>query len=110
MPGILRDALREHGGSDEKIEVVPSEHDAMERALAVATPGDLVLFFGDNVTRCWKQITAFEPGGEAQSTVSDDAQTEAPAAPPRPAPPEFSFEGELIRDERGVRLAREQDD
>ena len=96
--------------AEAQIEIVPDESEAVERALAVAGHGDLVLFFGDNVARCWKQITEFVPGREASSEGSTGAAGAAPAAPPRPAPPEFSYEGELIRDERGVRLAREQDD
>ena len=62
VPGLMRESLLEHGVSDAQIEIVPAERDAMSRALAVAAPGDLVLFFGDNVARCWKQITEFVPG------------------------------------------------
>jgi cyanophycin synthetase len=74
-------------------------------------PGDLLLVFADALVRSWKQITKFRPAGapEPAARVATPAptytMTEAPAEPP-PAP---SFEG-LLRDERGIRLAREVDD
>ncbi len=80
----------------------------------LAGAGDLVLIFGDDIRRCWQQITDFVPGGEARSERRD--ATERPEAPApaaglsRPPVPALDLDGELIRDERGVRLAREEND
>ena len=63
--------------------------------------------FGDDIKRCWKQIIYFDAGAEPRRTK---------AAPKVEIPLEDleSFEldadVELIRDERGVRIAREAGD
>ena len=62
----------------------------------------------DQVTRSWKQIIHFKPGEEV---VSDN--TERPMVEiPEEFIGSFSFDEdlELIRDERGVRIARESED
>ena len=110
MPGLLRASLLEDGVPEDRIEVIPDEREAMDRALEVSGPGDLLLFFADAVARGWKQITEFVPGARSATPEVTTPSAEAPARRARSAPPEVTVEGELIRDERGVRLAREQDD
>ena len=66
-----------------------------------------MLVLGDDVRRCWKQIIYFDAtGGGAPVTRSDDRK------PLRIDLPDLDLgdEVELIRDERGVRLARETND
>ena len=66
----------------------------------------LLLVFGDDCTRCWKQITGF--GEEAQATASDVSNDALDFSMPNPML-EVSLEfpeGDLIQDDRGVRLAR----
>ncbi len=110
IPNLLRAALLEAGVDDERIEVIPDEQEAVHRGLELARPGDLLLIFADAVARCWKQIVHFSPDAER------------PAAASAPAPvkiePEELFDQDLdldddatfVRDERGVRLAREAED
>ena len=107
VPQIQRQALLEAGVPDESIELIPDEAEAIQAALEGAKPGDLLLLFGDDIARCWEQITTFRPGaevaGEHRSQGSrgpgidlEDRGVDAP-----------SFDAtELVRDERGVRLAR----
>ncbi len=107
VPRMQRQALLDAGVSDEQIEVIPDEVEAVHRVLELSNPGDLVLVFGDAIARTWKQITEFRPG-------NTDALEGAPAAPirvERQTLPEAAYgKGEaLIRDERGVRLARPQE-
>ncbi len=103
IPQLLRRALIDAGTGEEMISIIPDEVEAVNTALEMAVPGDLVVIFGDDTTRCWKQIIYFNSDGE--ETVA-----EATVAPVMSEP---SFEEvidsdqTLIRDERGVRLARE---
>lgn len=108
VPGLLRDALREAGVSDDKIRVIPDEQEAVDTALRTAETDDLLLIFGDNIPRCWKQISEFSPDLKY-------VRSEKPAVAVEPSMgsfdvPDPSEDGKLIRDERGVRLAREPED
>ncbi|MDP6937817.1 MAG: cyanophycin synthetase [Planctomycetota bacterium] len=106
VPTLQRQALIDAGVDSKLIEIIPKESDAVNRALALGEPGDLLLIFGDAIERCWEQITGFQSeGGEEQ-----------PAASPVPALPRqlltdsaLGVGEELVRDERGVRLARRQE-
>jgi len=72
-----------------------------------AAPGDLVLILGDSIKRSWKQIIYFnseakgEEGAQKTTVAIDLPETEG-----------FSFDDdiEIISDERGVRIAREEGD
>jgi cyanophycin synthetase len=123
--------LRAAGVPDSAISIIPDEQEAIEAALRMGEPGDLLLIFADGLVRSWKQITKFKPSGAA--STRSVSQSAAPVARPRAnvteatgngsgaslelgssvsaqtAPLDFSLEG-LIRDERGVRMAPESDD
>ena len=123
VPQKMRAALIENGVAEAAISVIPEEEEAVDAALRMAEPNDLVLVFGDNIARSWKQIIYFN---RPQDEVPD-AEAPAPALPPPPeeqasdplaaaqpvpdAPeiPESASLGSmrLVRDERGVRLASE---
>jgi cyanophycin synthetase len=108
IPALLRSGLIQAGVSPEAIRLVPDESKAVDAALAMARPGDLVLIFGDALTRSWKQIVHFHP-------EQADARTDGAAVPVHielPPAPELPADeaNALIRDERGVRLARETED
>jgi cyanophycin synthetase len=116
VPRMLREALLAAGVEDDAIEAIESEEEAVATALGRAAHGDLLLVFGDDVRRCWDQITGFSVGGRPSP-----AATGAAATRPGTAVPAFSLSeeipraalstaGDVIRDERGVRLAREQED
>jgi cyanophycin synthetase len=128
VPQIQARALRAAGVLDNAISIIPDEQEAIDAALRMGEPGDLLLIFADALVRSWKQITKFKPQGAAAvkgaATVKGAAPVKVVAAPlPRPplaeakidpgveaaATPEFNLDG-LIRDERGVRLAPEGDD
>jgi cyanophycin synthetase len=105
VPQMLRSRLREHGIKDSCIELIPSEVEAVDAAMAMAQEGDLVVIFGDNIKRCWKQV--------AQYSVDEGDPREAPEEVPahgfvQADPNAFKLEpgAELIRDDRGVRIAR----
>ena len=122
---MLRRALLEKGVPDANILVVPDEVEAIDRALQLGREGDLVLIFADALTRSWKQILHFVPelagsgprvsaasATPASARASNGSSPELPDMPAAaPAFDTAAFDGDmLVRDERGVRLARESDD
>src|SRR3546814_3658292 len=61
VPRIIADALRGLGVAEEAISIIPDEQQAVDAALRMGQPGDLVLVFADALTRSWKQIIKFTP-------------------------------------------------
>ena len=104
---MLKNRLLEDGISADRIEVVPDEQEANRRALEMAEIGDLVLMFGDNIKRTWKQIIYFNSGSRVDTGGKNSATTID-----LPSMAEFNLDNdvEIISDERGVRIAREEGD
>ena len=75
VPTMIANALLSHGVPHSAIEIIPDEQRALEAALRMGRPGDLLLVFADALTRSWKQIIKFK------AEAADDA-----AAPVRPEP------------------------
>jgi len=115
VPRIQAAALRAAGVPEAAISVIPDEQEAINAALEMGQPGDLLLVFADALVRSWKQITKFKPAGSAPAAAPAPsfmraAESNGSGAPEAAAPPvTFSLEG-LIRDERGVRFAPEAED
>ncbi|NNF51189.1 MAG: cyanophycin synthetase [Gammaproteobacteria bacterium] len=107
VPKMLRNTLLANGVPDDSIHIIPDEQEATQKALEFASPGDVVLILGDKIKRCWKQIIYFKPGDQPAS----DSQSIAARGPAVDVPGfELPDDLEIIRDERGVRLAREEAD
>jgi cyanophycin synthetase len=104
---MQKKALMAAGVSEDRIEVIPDEQAATQHALEIAEKGDLILVLGDNVKRSWKQIIYFNSG-------EVDKPSREKAAPSVDLPDFDGFELagdlEIISDERGVRIAREEGD
>jgi cyanophycin synthetase len=109
VPRIIAAALVAAGVPESAISKIHDEQEAIDAALKMGRAGDLLLVFADALVRSWKQIIKFRPEG-------------APEAPTREAMPEMrviepaaeeaihaAMEG-MIRDERGITIAREGDD
>ncbi|MGI9233870.1 MAG: cyanophycin synthetase [Woeseiaceae bacterium] len=104
---MLKNKLLEAGISGDQIEVIPDEQEATLRALEFAEPGDLVLILGDNTTRAWKQIIYFNSGAHATEPGKKKSVTiELPDGDEF----ELAEDLEIISDERGVRIARDEGD
>ena len=102
IPRLLRSALLEAGVPAQAVEVVPDEQEAIDTALRAGQAGDLLLVFADALSRSWGQIVGF------RAAVAEGERASAPATVERTASDVLLDEGQLlIRDERGVRLARE---
>jgi cyanophycin synthetase len=127
VPRIQAQALKAAGVPADAISIIPDEQDAIDAALRMGQPGDLLLIFADALARSWKQITKFKGSGAvpaitsstpmeartngtgiAASTAST-ASTPLSASAPAETMADFNFEG-MIRDERGIRVAPVSDD
>jgi cyanophycin synthetase len=105
VPRMLRAQLIEDGVDEDAVEVIPGEPMAIKVSLEMAREGDLIVIFGDEIERCWKQIT----GHEVEGVENAGVDVEKPAQSFVEEDPEaFMLDpgAELIRDERGVRIAR----
>jgi cyanophycin synthetase len=107
VPHLLRDALLAAGVAAEQILVISDEQMATDTALREAQPGDLLLIFGDAITRTWKQVIQFRP--EAPARLVERPRTSRPE-PTAPALSPLMDDGrrEFVRDSRGVWLPREE--
>ena len=108
IAALLRSTLIDNGVHQGRIHVVTDEVEALDMALRTCRSGDLLVAFGDNLTRCWKQIIYFGREHADAVSVVADAQTAWRAAPPAEQVfvPVMPPGGSLVVDERGVRLAR----
>ncbi len=106
IPKMLKEGFLKQGVDAGVIDIIPDETEAVDMALNLAEEGDLVIVFGDDSARCWKQIIYFQnentPKPETKSRIGEISE---------PDPSGMVGEEEiLIRDERGVRLARNTDE
>ena len=109
VPLMLQAKLIECGIDTDKIEVIADEVEAIDSALASAQEGDLLLIFGDAITRCWKQIIHFNKENQ-KSTKSDQPQNNSNSnVILNEDEKEFLASADLIKDEKGVRLARAEE-
>jgi cyanophycin synthetase len=108
VPDMLRVQLLKQGVEDSAIEIVPDEVEAVSAAMGMASEGDLVVLFADDVRRSWNQVIQWEGSGAASME----------SAEPKPVhsfveedPEAFSLDpgARLVRDERGVRLAKDEE-
>jgi len=113
VPRILAKALAGKGVAPDAISIIPDEQAAIDAALRMGQTGDLLLIFADALTRSWKQVIKFRPEGAAPFKTSgglgDFSEPEAQPLSVTMDDTVYELEG-LIRDERGVRFARESDD
>lgn len=111
VPRIQAKALLAAGVAQEAISIIPDEQEAIEAALSMGQPGDLLLIFADALVRSWKQIIKFRvPGMPETSTAAAPVTTIIPVSEAVFDELSFATMGEVIRDERGLYLSRECDD
>lgn len=56
---LVKELLIKYGTDPKNIKIILNEFDSVETALREAKEHDLVTIFGDNISRCWKQIVSF---------------------------------------------------
>ncbi|WP_334178985.1 cyanophycin synthetase [Pseudoxanthomonas sp.] len=109
VPRIIARALQAAGVAETAIEQIPDEQQAIDAALRMGRPGDLLLVFADALARSWKQITKFTPEGTEPRSAR---KVELPSLQPAPSADEAAvaaMEG-VIREERGLVFARHDED
>jgi cyanophycin synthetase len=115
IPNMLAKVLKEQGVAANKIELIPDEQQAIDHALRMAKPDDLLLIFADALTRSWKQVIKFKPEGAPVKVAKPAAPVESKPMNALDEMGESSAVSALsasgaIVDERGVRFQRESDD
>lgn len=113
VPRILAKALLASGVAEGSISIIPDEQEAIDAALRMAEPGDLLLVFADALVRSWKQIIKFTPeGASAKSEDSEPTPASSLMSASGPAFDESSYAdlGDVVRDERGIHVSREEND
>ncbi|MGB0951809.1 MAG: cyanophycin synthetase [Planctomycetota bacterium] len=110
IPMMLREQLMADGVPSDAIEMIPDEEAAVDHALNMARKDDQVLIFVDAIGRSWRQIQEFQ-SDEADASTED---AHAPHTVDLGAFGSFQDLGldnevELIRDERGVRIAASEE-
>jgi cyanophycin synthetase len=108
VPKLMERALLDFGMKRDAVEIIADETQAVDHALRIGKRGDLLLVFADRINRSWKQITKFK---------GDDGTVARTSVAPAPSSvmlvdgenePAAKLDGvSIIRDERGVRLARD---
>ena len=106
---MLKKALIAGGVAEDAIQVVPSEAESVDTALRMGQSDDLILIFGDSLTRTWNQITQFRADADAPAPEAPLDEVAAVELPELPSD-EVQLGGKVMRDERGVYLAPELDD
>ena len=105
VPRIIARALQAAGVAEAAIEQIPDEQQAIDAALRMGRPGDLLRVFADALARSWKQITKFTPDGAGPR---GGRQVELPSLEPTLSADEAvvaAMEG-VVREERGLVFAR----
>jgi cyanophycin synthetase len=110
VPRMMAETVLATGVPADRVQVIVDEQQSIDAALKLAQPGDLLVIFGDNITRSWKQIIYFK-GEDPGERTSEPAPVRAPRRIESvDAALGGGLGGAVIADERGVRLARETDD
>jgi cyanophycin synthetase len=108
VPMMLRKQLMANGVESSAITLIPDEVLAVEGALDMAQEGDLLVLFADDVRRCWKQVIHYE-GDNAEAKTAVEGKPMHSFVEPDPEAFSLDPGARLVRDERGVRLAKEEE-
>ena len=113
VPKMIAGVLRAQGVPDSAITIIADEQEAIDAALRMGQPGDLLLIFADALTRSWKQVIKFKPelgmvaAPAAPKPVAEVADEPVENAAADDAALEASG---FVRDERGLRFVGEAAD
>ena len=105
VPELMKKALEKAGMKSSAIEIIAEEEKAIDHTLRAAERGDLVLILADKISRAWKQITKFK--GDSPAPTGARRASDRPPENSKPVDASITLVGlQVVKDERGVRLAR----
>lgn len=107
VPDMLKEQFLKDGVPESAIEIIPDEQEAINQALEICVEGDLLIIFGDSITRCWKQVIHFNSDNQTSKSTTDTSSEVT--AESHTEKFELPMGQSLIRDERGVRIARHEE-
>jgi cyanophycin synthetase len=106
VPTLIANVLKEQNIDESNIIIIPDEVAAIDKALAMAAQNDLVMIFGDAVTRCWKQVINFGDKSSRQFVKKEEPIQTVVSMLETNVPDSFVLEDgmNIVEDERGVRV------
>ncbi|TWX72621.1 cyanophycin synthetase [Colwellia sp. C1TZA3] len=112
VPQLLAAALKAQGIDESKIYCISDEVEAINKGLELASNDDLLMVFGDAITRCWKQIINFNGVNEAEHETEQSPRQTVVSMLETSEPDTFVLETgmRIVSDERGVRVVSEHDE
>jgi cyanophycin synthetase len=112
VPELLASSLRAEGIGESQIYCISDEVEAINKGLELANTDDLLMIFGDAITRCWKQIINFNSGHEPEQEAEKTAVQTVVSMLETSEPDTFVLESgmKIVTDERGVRVVSEHDE
>jgi len=112
VPTRMAEVLLQQGIKKENILVIADEVEAINTALSLAKQDDLLIIFGDAITRCWKQIIHFNNHISEDDAALEKTQQKVVPMMSLHEPDTFVLGTgmKLITDDRGVRLVSEIDE
>jgi cyanophycin synthetase len=112
IPQKIANTLKEQGIAAENILVIADEVEAIDKALHMAAQDDLVIVFGDEITRCWKQIINFNRNHDEPVVVKEKSNVPLTFLSDNNESDPFILESgmKIVKDERGVRLVSQYDE
>jgi cyanophycin synthetase len=112
VPKLLVAALKEAGVKESQIYLIPDEVEAINKGLELASADDLLMVFGDAITRCWKQIINFNGDNSAKKENDQTPLQTVVSMLETTEPDTFVLETgmRIVSDDRGVRVVSEYDE
>jgi len=106
VPKRMADVLMQQGVPKEAILMIPDEAEAIDKALSLAEQDDLLIIFGDAITRCWKQIIQFNNDNSNEEAILEKTVQKVVPMISNHEPDTFVLETgmKMVTDDRGVRL------
>ena len=112
VPKILAAALKAEGVTEAQIYCIADEVSAIDKGLELASTDDLLMVFGDAITRSWKQIINFNGHTERKTQTEQTPLQSVVSMLETSEPDTFVLESgmRIVKDERGVRVVSEHDE
>jgi cyanophycin synthetase len=109
---LLVSSLKAEGIDESKIYCISDEVEAINKGLESASTDDLLMVFGDAITRCWKQIINFNSGNEPKKKAEKTPLQTVVSMLETSEPDTFVLESgmKIVTDDRGVRVVSEYDE